>query len=460
MLFVVLACALGLSLLLARLQRQNRELTCSEERHRALFEHSKLPMLLIHPESGRIIDANDAAATFYGYSHAQLCSLTIGDINQLPPDAIRAEMALARRERRSCFYFPHRLANGEIRQVEVHSGPLEVGGQTLLYSFVHDVTERKLAQERLVQLLAEQKALLNNDLIGIVTVKDRTIVWASPAFEKMMGYGSGELAGTPTLANYLDPATHAAIGAEAYATLAAGGVFRKQVQLHRKDGSCIWLDASAELLNAQTGESLWGFIDITQRKLMEDQVRQLAFHDVLTGLPNRRLLLDRLGQAMSASKRSGHHAAILFLDLDNFKPVNDAHGHEAGDLLLLETARRLTACVREIDTIARFGGDEFVVMLSDLHTDRQISLLQAHAVAEKIRVSLSQPYALELPQRDSTAHTVHHRCTVSVGVRVFLDHHGSADDILSQADAAMYQAKQAGRNTIRMHQESDLALTR
>jgi diguanylate cyclase (GGDEF)-like protein len=136
--------------------------------------------------------------------------------------------------------------------------------------------------------------------------------------------------------------------------------------------------------------------DIVERKRMEDQVRQLAFYDPLTHLPNRRLLNDRLSQALLASKRSAFYGALMFMDLDNFKALNDKHGHSAGDLLLVEVARRLKCCVREIDTVARFGGDEFVVLLGELALSPQESMAQAGVIAEKIRLALAEPYALNM----------------------------------------------------------------
>ena len=179
----------------------------------------------------------------------------------------------------------------------------------------------------------------------------------------------------------------------------------------------------------------------------ESRIRHLAFYDTLTQLANRRLLTDRLGQVMGASKRSGRYGAVLFLDLDNFKPLNDTHGHAVGDLLLTETANRLRKCVREMDTAARFGGDEFVVMLSELDVDQAKSVSQAIAVAEKIRAALSEPYVLTKVS-NGTDTTVEHHCTASVGITLFSDHNNCQDDILKQADAAMYQAKEEGRNRV------------
>ena len=191
--------------------------------------------------------------------------------------------------------------------------------------------------------------------------------------------------------------------------------------------------------------------DIVERKRLEEQVRQMALHDPLTQLPNRRLLNDRGSQALLASKRSALHGALMFLDLDNFKSLNDVHGHSAGDLLLKEVAARLKACVREIDTVARFGGDEFVVLLDELAPSREQSTAQAGVIAEKIRVALAAPYVLRIERDGAEALTLEHRCTASVGVTLFIHGEASHDDILKRADAAMYRAKAQGRNRVRFH---------
>jgi diguanylate cyclase (GGDEF)-like protein len=181
------------------------------------------------------------------------------------------------------------------------------------------------------------------------------------------------------------------------------------------------------------------------------QIHYLAFNDALTGLPNRRLLNDRLEQTQAASKRTTRHAALLFLDLDNFKPVNDEYGHEVGDLLLQEAAKRISNCVRQADTVARFGGDEFVVLLNELVINFEESTVQAGIVAEKIRTVLAEPYMLKVKTQNSRETIVEHHCTSSIGVVLFLGHEGSASDIVKWADLAMYEAKSAGRNQIRYH---------
>lgn len=216
----------------------------------------------------------------------------------------------------------------------------------------------------------------------------------------------------------------------------------------RADNTIFDVDISLNRIEFGGAVYLQGIMrDITERKKAEDLIRNLAFFDALTQLPNRRLLHDRLLQAMLASKRSNHFGALMFLDLDNFKPLNDEYGHLAGDLLLVEVARRISLCVREVDTVARYGGDEFVIMLSDLDTSITVSIAQATIIAEKIRLSLCEPYVLRLRQ-GSAVNTIVHRCTSSIGVVLFINNEANTEDLIKWADSAMYSAKKAGRNAI------------
>jgi diguanylate cyclase (GGDEF)-like protein/PAS domain S-box-containing protein len=214
-------------------------------------------------------------------------------------------------------------------------------------------------------------------------------------------------------------------------------ILNSSLPLRRSDGSI----SGAIIVNQ----------DITERKQAEGQIRHLAFYDTLTQLPNRRLLNDRIGQVMAASKRSGNYGALMFLDLDNFKPLNDTHGHDVGDLLLVEVAHRIASCVREVDTVARFGGDEFVVMLSELDADKDESTEQVGAVAEKIRATLAEPYFLTFKQEGGAEITVVHHCTSSIGVALFINHEAGPEDVLKWADIAMYQAKESGRNRVHFY---------
>ena len=336
-------------------------------------------------------------------------------------------------------------------------------GDILWNGMQFDLTERKKAQDELIETVQElrqsEKQMSETQRIGStgswVYNLGTGFIWGSDEGLRIFGY--------PPFARELSIDEIEACIPERERVHQAlidlideGRAYDVEYAINPADGSPSRLiHAVAKLEKDTQGNPLkvFGFIqDITERRQLEDEVRQMAFHDALTDLPNRRLLLDRLTQVMASSKRTGRYAAIVFLDLDNFKPLNDTRGHDVGDLLLIEAAARLTNCVREIDTVARFGGDEFVVMLSDLNADREESRLQAHAIAEKIRATLSEPYHLTIRHSGKPDVTVTHHCTVSIGVALFSDHEDTGEDILKCADAAMYQAKDEGRNTIRFHE--------
>jgi diguanylate cyclase (GGDEF)-like protein/PAS domain S-box-containing protein len=231
-----------------------------------------------------------------------------------------------------------------------------------------------------------------------------------------------------------------------------------EYRMRTKDGEYKWVLDQAQVVsrdaNNKATRMCGTHTDITERKNMEEQVRNFAFYDTLTQLPNRRLLEDRLTKAISTSKRSGYYGALMFLDLDNFKPINDVHGHIAGDLLLIEAANRLKGCIREVDTVARLGGDEFVVILSELSLDEAESISETKLVAEKILGALSQPYLLTVTHTGQKDKVIKHDCTASIGAVVFVKDHISQVDLMKWADAAMYKAKVDGRNLIRFYDDS------
>jgi len=229
--------------------------------------------------------------------------------------------------------------------------------------------------------------------------------------------------------------------------------FGRQVKLTSSKGDS-WFELSvAKQQSAATHEARFIVVsrNITERKLADEEIHRLAFYDTLTQLPNRRLLNDRLVQAMVASKRNNVYGALLFMDLDNFKPLNDTHGHETGDLLLIEVAHRISRCVREMDTVARFGGDEFVVILRELDADKTKSTKLASIVANKICTSLAIPYEFKIRNKKGKEVTVEHHCTASIGMVLFFKREASSEEVINWADSAMYQAKEAGGNQIRFY---------
>ena len=337
---------------------------------------------------------------------------------------------------------------GGRRWLETHAVPMQDHGTAVQLAITRDITESRQDQEKLH--LAASVFTYSREGI-MITSPQGTIIDVNDAFSHITGYNRDEVVGqSPRLLS-----SHHQ-GKEFYTNmwseLIQAGHWCGEVWNRRKNGEVyVELQTISAVRDAQgnTQQYVALFSDITQRKQMENHVRQLAFYDPLTKVPNRRLLSDRLNQTMAASKRSGCYGALMFLDLDNFKPLNDTHGHEVGDLLLTEVAQRLKNSMREVDTVARFGGDEFVVIINDLDTDRTESATQAGLIAEKIRLALAQPYLLVIQREGKADITVEHRCTVTIGVTVFIGNEASQSDILKWADAAMYQAKEAGRNGVK-----------
>jgi diguanylate cyclase (GGDEF)-like protein/PAS domain S-box-containing protein len=315
----------------------------------------------------------------------------------------------------------------------------------------------KTAEANRLQQVNAARVFTNSREGIMIVASDGRIVDVNDAFTRITGYSRDETLGQNPriLSSGLQTKE---FYADLWRDLKDHGFWSGEIWNRHKDGTHF-----AEMLTISAVPDSQGvaqqfvaqFSDVTERKAIEDKVRLMAFQDPLTMLPNRRMLSDRLSQAMAANKRSGLCGALMFLDLDNFKPLNDTHGHEMGDLLLIEVARRLKGCLREVDTVARFGGDEFVVMLGELAIDKAESTEQARGVAEKIRFNLAVPYFLTQTQPGKQDIAVEHYCSTSIGVVVFVNHEVGQTDLMKWADAAMYQAKDAGRNAIRFYGVSD-----
>jgi diguanylate cyclase (GGDEF)-like protein/PAS domain S-box-containing protein len=649
----------------------------SERRYRQMFENNRAVQIIVDPESGAVLDANMAAVDYYGYDREQLLSMKIWQINVAGPERVREEMARTATQERSYHIFRHMLANGELRDVEVHSGPVDVGGRTVLYSIIHDITERKQAERALLESEEKYRNIFNFASIGIyqATLQGR-LVTANAALARMLGYASPEELlqsnheidardrsdlevrwiqrdGTPIWVQMsahaidargetiiegfvyditerklaeqevmaanaqrkavLDAATRVAIiatdpfgvvtmfnaGAERmlgyeaeemvgrrsvvemhrprelshYAErlamdsgrpfdvlvvrAAAEGLEEREWTWVRSDGREVTVllavtalrdDAGAitgylhvatdvterkaaeamlrkqsaaitasmdgiGILNAEleftyandafaklygyptpqalTGKSLadvyetaenerfrnailplviergrWrgettglrrdgvtfpqeismtaldggGIVvvvrDISERTYAEEQIKHLAYHDALTGLPNRLLFKDRLTVALSHAQRNGSRLAVLFLDLDRFKVINDSLGHNIGDQLLQAVAARVQSCVRESDTVARLGGDEFTLLLPNLSRSDD-----AAPVAQKLLEAVRYPFHIEGRE---------FFITTSIGVSLYPEDGLDAETLIKNADTAMYQAKEQGRDNYQL----------
>lgn len=276
----------------------------------------------------------------------------------------------------------------------------------------------------------------------MVTDAKNVILKVNQAFSDITGYSAQEAVGhTPRL---LSSSQHSEGFYEAmWECVHATGHWAGEVYNRRKNGEVFPQHLTVTVVKDASGivtNHVATLTDITMNKAAAEEIKHLAFYDSLTGLPNRRLMVDRLNQALVFNARSGRDGAVLFLDLDHFKTLNDSLGHDVGDLLLQQVAERLVGCVREGDTVARLGGDEYVVLLERLSLDTLEAAAQVEVIGEKILSSLNQAYQLG-------QHEYH--CTPSIGVALFSHHNQSQEELLKHADIAMYQAKKAGRNTIR-----------
>ncbi len=427
-----------------------------------LFESSPDPTWII--DGNRFVECNEAAVRTLGYS-SRAEFLDVHPSRLSPPKQpdgqdsyAKAEsmMAIARDTGLHRFEWTHTRADGTNFVAEVTLSLVALEDRQVIYCVWRDITERKAIEEKLRQQNSMLSAIIEN-FPGAISLFDANLrlVAHNAQFRHLMdlpdalfekpGVGFEDIIRYNVARGEYGPGDPE----QQFAAIVdrARNFTPHNIERVRPNG--VALDIRGMPLPG--GGFVTIYIDITERKQMEEQVRHLAFYDALTNLPNRRLLDDRLAQTMAASKRSGLYGALMFLDLDNFKPLNDAHGHVVGDLLLIEVAKRLKSCIREVDTVARFGGDEFVVMLSELNEDKAMSTRQTETVAEKIRVRLSEPYLLSVRREGQAAAMVEHLCTVSIGISLFINHEASQDEILKWADAAMYQAKDAGRNLIRFH---------
>ncbi|PKO26060.1 MAG: sensor domain-containing diguanylate cyclase [Betaproteobacteria bacterium HGW-Betaproteobacteria-8] len=307
----------------------------------------------------------------------------------------------------------------------------------------HQFSEKALRDSE-----SKLRGMINGALDAIVTIDQYAhIVEFNPAAEHIFGYRRDAVLGRNLAEVIIPPAMRKAHldGHEHFVKTRLQKMFGRRLELTamRSDGSEFPIELTITALSDQGLPFVTGFIrDITEKKRAEQDIRNLAFFDALTGLPNRRLLVDRLQQALASSMRTRKYGAVIFIDLDNFKIINDSRGHDYGDLLLVEVARRLRECVRAEDTVARLSGDEFVIILEELAASVEHSVIETRMVGEKILHVVNQPYRIKEVE-------YHNSC--SIGISLFVGNEVGVDELLKRSDTAMYQAKAAGRNNLKFH---------
>ena len=425
----------------------------SEERHKSeailRLHHQALASItqgvIITDAERRITYANAAFQRITGYTEAEILGRTPSFLHNMAADeGVLGELRTALAAGNS---FNGHLMNyrkdGTPFWSDLSVAPVvdSEGRTSHFVGITRDITESRQIQQ---ELRIAAKAF--ESLHGIMVTDAKGIILrVNQAFTDLTGYSAGDAVGrTPAM---LKSGRHdQAFYADMWRQLAATGAWYGEIWDRRKNGEIFpkWQTISAVRgLDGQITHYVAAFTDISESKAAEDEIRQLAFFDPLTRLPNRRLLLDRLQHGLAASARNRHHGALLFIDLDNFKNLNDSLGHDKGDLLLQHVAARLTECVRAGDTVSRLGGDEFVLMLEDLSENQRDAAAQAEVVGEKIVEALNQDYQLGAQE---------YHCTPSIGITLYCGQDASVDELLQQADLAMYQAKAAGRNTLRFFQ--------
>jgi diguanylate cyclase (GGDEF)-like protein/PAS domain S-box-containing protein len=412
----------------------------SEEKYRSIFNAAS-DALFVENYSGKIIDANAAACHMLQYTKNELCQLHITDLVKQPL-AFNQVLCQSKEQLMAPIEQQYWCKNGKIICCELQVQHFIIGGQQLFVIAARDVTLRKQAEERL--RLAE--TVFDNTIDGIlVTDLVGTVLSVNPAFTAMTGYAAEEVINKNC--RFLKSEIHDAnFFIEMWNRVAATGQWQGEIWNRRKNGEkfSAWLNVKAVADEAGIINKYVGVLsDIIARDHYVAQIRHQAFHDALTGLPNRALYYDRLEHLLACAQRSSQIFAVLFLDLDGFKAVNDNFGHDTGDQLLRAVAERLKASVRSSDTLARMGGDEFTLLLPQLKRPQD-----ALSAAQKIISACEAPYKL-----NNRAFYV----TTSIGIALYPFNGEDAKTLLKQADSAMYSAKQAGKNCYELYHNISLA---
>lgn len=430
------------------LRRAESALHESEERFDLILRTTPHGMLVV-AEDGSIVRSNAMAQRTFGYSDQEMTALSVEDLIE---DGFREAHHALRlsyqhqpraRSMGDGTLFSARHKEGRMVPVEISLSPLHIGADPYVIANIVDVSERLRAEKELRERDLQYRMVIDTSPDGFLMAdRDGLVLEVNEAYCHRFKFSIDRLGSCYLSDLILEKEVNS--WQQRIALISNGGGDRFEATYIGKNGEEYPIEVTLSYADINGGR-IYAFVrDISARKTAEAEIKNLAYYDFLTGLPNRRLLLDRVRQAMAVSHRTNRYGALLFIDIDNFKQLNDTLGHETGDLLLAEVGKRLLQCVRAGDTVARFGGDEFVVMLEGLLENRDVAALQTEVAGSRIVQGLSQPYQLN-------GHEYH--CTPSIGISLFYRHETSVDDLLKQTDLAMYQAKAAGRNAMRFFDE-------
>jgi diguanylate cyclase (GGDEF)-like protein/PAS domain S-box-containing protein len=422
-------------------RKQKEEILLRSEKMFSRVFHDSLDAILISEAvSGRILNANKSFLDLFGHLAEEVLGRTSLEIGMWDSNAARNEVISIIKSKGFLrnYELKNRTKDGRVLTLLTSSSPIHLNENSYLVTHFMDITERKKAED---ELRIAAVTFETHDAI-VITDVNANIVRVNQAFTDVTGYTQDEVLGkNPRIMN--SGRQERTFYIEMWQQLLHTGSWAGEIWDKRKNGQIYpkWMTITAvRNERRETTHYVAIFSDITARKQAEEEIRNLAFYDALTRLPNRRLFLDRFRAAQTTSARRKDHGAVLFIDMDRFKILNDTLGHDFGDMLLIEVADRIKACVREMDTVARLGGDEFVVLIEGVSHDEDEAPRHVGIVAEKIREALARPYLLK---------THKHHSSPSIGISMYSGHRATVDEVLQQADLAMYQAKNAGRNTVR-----------
>jgi diguanylate cyclase (GGDEF)-like protein/PAS domain S-box-containing protein len=413
-----------------------------DDQYRLLFEKNPHPMWIVDRQTLAFLAVNEAAIQHYGYTRHEFLSMTVKDIR--PPADIDALLEYAVKSRNehasgleNAGVWRHRKKDGTLIDVEITWSPIPFNGRDAVLVLAHDMTHRQSTEEALKQSRQSYEALINS-IDGIVwEAEARTFQFSfvSKQAERILGYPTERWLNEPAFwKDHLHPDDRERAVTSFMNTVRNRKDHTFEYRMVAADGTTVWLRNIVTVVVKQDQiQKLRGvMVDITEKKHAEERLTFFAHHDGLTDLPNRLLFMDRLSQALARVKWHQRLVAVLFVDLDHFKRINDSLGHDMGDLLLKAVAERLSSCVRGGDTVARIGGDEFTIVLADIAQAEDVP-----KVAQKIIDAVSKPFSLMGQE---------FFITISMGISIFPNDGQDAQALVKNAYAAMYRAKEQGRN--------------